>query len=106
MSFFTGFRENEAPQLGVAGQKSRQRLDCACLQHRFPLAATRPASPNGNRCPEAKAPVKPDALHTLGRAINRLSNRPARLHPFTPEFREQPRMSGYSPAAGSLVALP
>jgi hypothetical protein len=25
---------------GVDGQKSRQRLECVCLKHRFPSAAT------------------------------------------------------------------
>jgi hypothetical protein len=44
---------------------SRQRLDCACLKHRFLSAAARPPSSHGSLCPEAKAPVKPDALHAL-----------------------------------------
>ena len=88
--FFTGFREHEDPRFGVAGQKARQRLDCASLKHRFPIAATRQAAPHGSRCPEAKAPVKPDALHTLARATNRLASRPARAYPFTPEFLERP----------------
>jgi hypothetical protein len=57
--FFTESRENEDARFGVAGQKSRQRLECVCLQHRFPFAATRQASPHGSRYPEAKAPVKP-----------------------------------------------
>ena len=56
--FVTGFQENEGHRFGVAGQRSRQRLECACLQHRFP-------------------------------------NRPVRLHPFTPEFREAPELSGH-----------
>jgi hypothetical protein len=42
-----------------------KRLDCACLKHRFRFAATRQVSPHGSLCPEAKAPVKPDALQTL-----------------------------------------
>jgi len=66
--FFTEFRENEDARFGVAGQKSRQRLECVCLQHRFPFAATRQASSHGSLCPEAKASVKPDALQTLARA--------------------------------------
>jgi hypothetical protein len=35
------------------------------LKHRFPFAATPPAPPRDSRCSEAKALVKPDALHTL-----------------------------------------
>ena len=94
--FFTEIRENEGPRLGVAGQKSRQRLDCACLQHRFPDAATRQAPTHNSRCPEAKAPVKPDALQTLARAIDRLPNRRARFHAFTPEFRDEPSLARLS----------
>jgi len=60
------------------------------LKHRFPFAATRQASPHDSLCLEAKAPVKPDALQTLARAINRLPNWPARFHPFTHEFRDDP----------------
>jgi len=88
---FTEVQGNEDWRFGVVGRKSRQRLDCACLQHRFPTAATRPVSPHGRRCPEAKAPVKPDALQTLARAISLFPNGPVRLPPFTPEFREEPR---------------
>jgi len=87
---FTEFRENEDPGLEVAGQQSRQRLDCACLQHRFPFGATRQTSPYNSRCPEPKAPVKPDALHTLARATNRLASMFTRSHPVTPEFRDEP----------------
>ena len=93
--FVTGFQENEGHRFGVAGQRSRQRLECACLQHRFPFAATRQALSQARRCPAAKAPVKPDALQTLARAIDRFPNRPVRLHPFTPEFREAPELSGH-----------
>ena len=67
----TESRKQEDTQFGVAGQKSRQRLECACLKHRFPFAATRPASPRDSPCPKAKAPVKPDALQTLARATDR-----------------------------------
>jgi hypothetical protein len=47
--------------------EAAKRLECACLKHRFPFAATRQPSPHGSLCPEAKAPVKPDALQTLAR---------------------------------------
>jgi len=93
--FVPGFQDNEDHRFGVAGQRSRQRLDRVCLQHRFPIAAIRPGSPRGRRCAAAKAPVKPDALQTLARAISRSPNRPVRLHPLTPEFRAEPKMSGH-----------
>jgi len=38
------------------------------LEHRFPFAATPQALPHSSLSPEAKAPVKPDALQTLARA--------------------------------------
>jgi len=37
-----------------------------------------------------KAVPRATALQTLARAIDRLPNRPAPFHPFTPEFRDEP----------------
>ena len=93
--FVPGFQDNEDHRFGVAGQRSRQRLDRVCLQHRLPIAATLQALSQACRCATAKAPVKPDALQTLARAISRSPNRPVRLHPLTPEFRAEPKMSGH-----------
>jgi hypothetical protein len=67
-------------RLGAVDQKSRQRLECVCLQHRFPFAAARHDSHHGSLCPGAKAPVKPDALHTLARATCHQTCPPSSVH--------------------------
>jgi hypothetical protein len=61
---------SEAAEHGTPSFEVAKRLECVCLKHRFPFAATRPRSPRGSLCPEAKAPVKPDALQTLARGPN------------------------------------
>ena len=88
-----GCGRTEGRRVRVADRKSRQRLECVCLKHRFPFTATRQASPHGSQRPEAKAPVKPDALHTLARATQRLSAGSDRFRALIPRLREEPLFS-------------
>ena len=59
---FTACRENEGGRFGVVGRKSRQRVECVCLKHRFPFAATHQASTHRSLSPEAIAPAQAGAL--------------------------------------------
>jgi hypothetical protein len=97
------FSEAESEvQRGVVGQQpvgserrvsSRDSVWSACAwSTAFPSLRHGMPPPRGSLCPAAKAPVKPDAVQTLARVVNRVPSPSRRFHLRSPVFSGEPRI--------------